>query len=57
VGPVLTLTDTTSYRCSARLCATDDNTLSSAIQPVLNPPGQGPVQPALGDPASAGGLD
>jgi len=22
-----------------------------------NPPGQGPVQPALGDPASAGGLD
>jgi len=22
-----------------------------------NPPGQGPVQPAVGDPASAGGLD
>ena len=24
---------------------------------ILDPPGQGPVQPALGDPASAGGLD
>jgi len=24
---------------------------------VQNPPGQGPVQPAVGDPASAGGLD
>ena len=23
---------------------------------IKNPPGQGPVQPALGDPASAGGL-
>ena len=28
--------------------------LSGDIQ---DPPGQGPVQPALGDPASAGGLD
>jgi len=24
---------------------------------IQDPPGQGPVQPALGDPASAGGLD
>ena len=24
---------------------------------IQNPPGQGPVQPAVGDPASAGGLD
>jgi len=24
---------------------------------IQDPPGQGPVQPAVGDPASAGGLD
>jgi len=24
---------------------------------IQDPPGQGPLQPALGDPASAGGLD
>jgi len=24
---------------------------------IQDPPGQGPVQPGLGDPASAGGLD
>jgi len=24
---------------------------------IQDPPGQGPVQPALGDPASAGGVD
>jgi len=28
-----------------------------AVDSPLDPPGQGPVQPAIGDPALAGGLD
>ena len=43
-----------------------DGALEQAIQggcgvsfsgDIQDPPGQGPVQPAVGDPASAGGLD
>jgi len=30
---------------------------SPSLGDVQDPPGQGPVQPAVGDPASAGGLD
>jgi len=44
----------------------DDGALEQAAQrgcgvslsgDIQDPPGQGPVQPAIGDPASAGGLD
>ena len=28
-----------------------------SLEIIQDPPGQGPVQPAVGDPASAGGLD
>jgi len=44
----------------------DDGALEQAAQrgcgvsfsgDMQDPPGQGPVQPAVGDPASAGGLD
>jgi len=44
----------------------DDGALAQAAQgcsgfsfsgDIQDPPGQGPVQPAVGDPASAGGLD
>ena len=38
-----------------------DGALAQAAQggcgDIPDPPGQGPVQPAVGDPASAGGLD
>ena len=29
----------------------------SYLEDIQDPPGQGPVRPALGNPASAGGLD
>ena len=30
---------------------------ASSSEDIQDPPGQGPLQPAVGDPASAGGLD
>ena len=48
------------------LCSEGDRALEQAAQgccgvsfsrDIQDPPGQGPVQPAVGDPASAGGLD
>jgi len=40
--------------CSQLQCSVQQESFSGVIQ---DPPGHGPVQPALGDPASAGGLD
>jgi len=40
-----------------RMVALNSLSIVSFSGDIQDPPGQGPVQPAVGDPASAGGLD
>jgi len=45
------------YLNAHNFLVTENGDRDSFSEDLQDPPGQGPVQPAVGDPASAGGLD